>query len=419
LVAGLLVTAPADGAVPAGGTPAATSGVNWPGFRYNAAHLGVTPEKLLSSGNVASLKAGWSAALGANSDTSPAVAAPSGVVRVYAADLSGVASAYDAGSGAASWTFTAGGTAPVIFTSPTVFGGDVYLASATGTLYALNASTGAVVCSFNTGKRIQSSPTVVADPDGSGPVVFVGTEQGGGEWAVYGAGSTHGACSKDWFFNGFTVKPSGTWSSAAYGTDADGTHVVVFGSKDNDDSVYALNAGTGALLWRYQTSNLVDQDVGSSPLVAAPGVNGLTDGATYVEGKDGYVYALDLTKGSLLWKSPVASPGLNVSSPSLVGASLLVGSNAGLYSFNAVSGHLDWRALATTSISSSPAVSGGSGTRVAFVGGLKGNLYAVNVGSGAVLWTGTTTSGFYGSPAVSHGVLYDVDLGGTLHSYTT
>jgi outer membrane protein assembly factor BamB len=54
--------------------------------------------------------------------------------------------------------------------------------------------------------------------------------------------------------------------------------VVYFGSVDG--AVYALEAGTGKLRWRYQT----DGPVASSPVVA--------DGVVYVGSLDGCLYAL-------------------------------------------------------------------------------------------------------------------------------
>ena len=58
--------------------------------------------------------------------------------------------------------------------------------------------------------------------------------------------------------------------------------VVYVGSTDNN--IYALNAGTGALLWKYTTGA-----VQSSPAVA--------NGVVYVGSTDGNVYAFGL-KGS-------------------------------------------------------------------------------------------------------------------------
>jgi outer membrane protein assembly factor BamB len=417
----LAIAVPAAGGV--GGPQAAAAGSNWPAFRFDAAHSGVTPETIINSGNVSTLTAGWTAATGQDSDSSPAVVrnTKTGAVSVYVGDDGGVMHSYNAATGAQLWSYQTTGSPDLIFTSPSVFDGVVYFATNGGTVYAVKASTGRLVCSFSTGKRVQASPTVVSDPDGSGPLVYIGSESNGGEWAIYGAANTHGQCSKDWFFNGFVVPPGGTWSSAAYGTEANGENLVVFGSKDDDDSVYALDAATGSLAWRYQTADKSEEDVGGSPLISAPGVNGLPDGAVYVEGKDRVVYALDLASGALLWSFNIAAVsskgGLCASSPSLVGNTLLVGSNVGVCALNATTGAEDWNALSSDSIASSPAVSGAAGRQVAFVGGLSNDLFALKVATGAVLWTATTTDGFYASPAVSRGVLYDIDRDGTLRSY--
>ena len=58
------------------------------------------------------------------------------------------------------------------------------------------------------------------------------------------------------------------------------------GSKDRDDAVYALNANTGARVWRYQTSTAKLADVGAPPTISPRGRNGFADGVVYVTGKD-------------------------------------------------------------------------------------------------------------------------------------
>ena len=58
----------------------------------------------------------------------------------------------------------------------------------------------------------------------------------------------------------------------------------------NDFNVYALNAGTGALLWKYTTGSYVR----SSPAVA--------NGVVYFGSDDFNVYALNAGTGALLWK---------------------------------------------------------------------------------------------------------------------
>ena len=67
------------------------------------------------------------------------------------------------------WRFTAGDS---VDSSPTVVDGVVYVGSDDGTLYALDAATGAERWRFATGDEVDSSPAVV---DG---VVFVGSEDG-------------------------------------------------------------------------------------------------------------------------------------------------------------------------------------------------------------------------------------------------
>ena len=60
----------------------------------------------------------------------------------------------------------------------------------------------------------------------------------------------------------------------------------------NTAGVYALNAETGAQLWRSPKE-------GSLPVMAAPAV---VDGVVYVNAEDGNLYALDSATGELLWE---------------------------------------------------------------------------------------------------------------------
>ena len=64
--------------------------------------------------------------------------------------------------------------------------------------------------------------------------------------------------------------------------------VVYFGSGDN--YVYAVDAATGALRWKYKTGNVVH----GSPALAG--------GMVYVGSFDTYFYALDAATGILAWK---------------------------------------------------------------------------------------------------------------------
>ena len=406
----------------AGALPAASAGNGWPMFRQGPAHLGVGPGKAIGTQNAATLTPSWTASLSSSSDTSPAVVTDPSTGRqvVYVGGKSGTLSAFSASSGRLLWSYTEPGTGGSIDSSPAVYGGVVYFGSSSGTVYALAESNGALDCTFDAGTQgIQTSPAVVAASDGSGPIVYIGSGSHGGESAIYGVGNTHGACTEEWFFNGFSVAPGGTWSSSAVGVDADRETLVVFGSKDDDDSVYALDAATGSLVWRYRTSTLKEQDVGASPLISAPGANGIADGAVYVEGKDCILYALNLTTGTVLWTSSLATrAGFCVSSAALSGSTLVVGSDQGVYGFAAATGVQLWHALSGTSVPASPTITGGHGAQIVLVAGFAGGLWALSLSSGAVLWTGTpSSSGYYASPTVAGSRIYDVDLSGVLRTF--
>ena len=67
-----------------------------------------------------------------------------------------------------------------------------------------------------------------------------------------------------------------------------GGNTVYFGS--GDGNVYALDAATGVLRWKFHTGNVVH----ASPALAA--------GTLYVGSWDSYFYALDAASGKERWR---------------------------------------------------------------------------------------------------------------------
>jgi outer membrane protein assembly factor BamB len=133
------------------------------------------------------------------------------------------------------------------------------------------------------------------------------------------------------------------------------------GSEDN--SLYALNAQNGALLWRYTTG---DQITLSSPAVA--------DGKVYFGSNDGNIYSLDATDGGVVWKYP--TNGYVVASPAIHGGVVYIGSyDHSLYALNATDGSLLWKFATGGVVSSSVAVANG----LVYFGSADGNLYALNL----------------------------------------
>ena len=97
--------------------------------------------------------------------------------------------------------------------------------------------------------------------------------------------------------------------------------VVYVGSED--DNVYALNASTGALIWKYATGGMI---MVSSPAVA--------DGRVYIGSNDYNVYSLNASNGALIWK--YTTGGYVVSSPAVSNGVVYVGSyDDKIYALNA------------------------------------------------------------------------------------
>ncbi len=418
-------TAPASHRGMAGSTGArqrATGFANWPMFRGDLTHTGVSPETGISTTTASTLTPGWSASLGTASYSSPAVVnlKSLGEPVVFAGGSSGV-SAYQASSGTLLWSFPAGAQ---VNSSPAVLNGVVYFVSTAGTMYALNAKNGALRCSFAIGQFTETSPVVTEDPDGSGPVVYFGTSpslpQQGSEYAIYGPGNTHGSCTQDWAFHGWTIHPGGSWSPPAYGTNANGTPVVVFGSENIDNSVYAINANTGAKIWTYRTSKTTaDNDVGASPTISAPGVNGFADGVVYVLGKDKVTYAFNLTTGALIWQHALAvGTAGDVCGIALVGDTIYVCSDTGVYALNATTGAQVWHVISNRAFYASPAVVGAPGQQVLITMNITGSIYALNLANGNTVYIHNADSaGIWSSPAVSQNTIYITGKDGKLMTF--
>ena len=400
----------------------------WPAFQHDPLHSGVTADTSVGASNASALALKWRTLVGGSGKKPPNVATSPAIVynQTLGKTLAYVGSegstssalvAVDTASGAVVWKYS---VSTKIWASPAVDSNTVYFAGR-NTLYALNATTGKLQCSFNARGDIFSSPTVAA-VDTTGPVVFFGdtgtseSQNAGHEWAINGVGNTAGNCTKKWVFNAFLNKGAngsntGVWSPAAVASDASGRQLVVFGSSQPDDAVYALKAKTGAEVWRFQTAVLgSDDDVGAGPTIGAPGVNGFSGGVVYLDGKDTIEYAVSLLTGKEVWEFNMgADSGIVVncqSTAALVGGLVIVPEGPYLYALNAVSGTRTWRtAAASSDYLSSPAVSGGSGNQVAFIGDLSGVEHGYRVSDGTEVFSDTAGTSITSSAAEAGGLV--------------
>jgi outer membrane protein assembly factor BamB len=188
----------------------------------------------------------------------------------------------------AKWTFHTHGE---ITSSPAIVQGVVYVGSNDGNLYAIDQQTGAEKWKFPTEARIASSPAVanglVYFSSYDGNFYAVNTATGKLQWKFgipgerrFAATHLHGSLpAGETMPDPFDVYLSSPvlWNSAVY-----------FGS--GDGNIYALDAATGNLKWKFQTGNVVH----ASPAIAG--------GKLYIGSWDSYFYALDAATGKDLWR---------------------------------------------------------------------------------------------------------------------
>jgi outer membrane protein assembly factor BamB len=264
---------------------------------------------------------------------------------------------------AMAWKFRTGGK---VFSSPAVYEGSVYVGSNDGRLYALDAATGALRWKFQTRGPVNSSPAVAGKLAYSGSVdgnfYAVDTANGTAAWTFktggerrYAAPGIHGLVPR----SETMPDPYDVFLSSP----AIAGGVVYFGSGDHN--VYALDAMTGALKWKFATGNVVH----ASPAVA--------DGVVYIGSWDRYLYALDAATGALKWKFET-------------------GDDTDIYN--------------QVGIASSAAVADGT----VYFGCRDGHFYAVDALTGRARWKHDNRKGWViASAAVSGGVVYFPTSDGT------
>jgi outer membrane protein assembly factor BamB len=271
-----------------------------------------------------------------------------------------------------------------------------------------------------------SSPTIGTPKGGKPTVYFASIDTGTASGPVYAINVAN--CQVDWAFTDFNTT-SGPWDPISFGTDVNGRSLILFGSADPDQSVYAVDALTGAKVWSFQTPPLAgntDTDVGAGVTVSPPGVNGFADGVAYVPAEDGYVFALDLTTGAVLWQydfgTGLPQIHLSRSTAALSGTRLVFGESGGVMCVNAVTGQPEWT-FSTGSVESisDPVLTGPAAKQVVAVSTLAGAFDVLDASTGALLYQ-YQTPGFSASSfgdvngtlvvAAADGYLYDFAPGG-------
>jgi eukaryotic-like serine/threonine-protein kinase len=234
------------------------------------------------------------------------------------------------------WQFHTGGQ---ILSSPVVVSDTVYFGSNDHQLYAVDLATGAEKWKFKTGGRVASTPAVA-----NGLVFFLSYDSnfyaleaatGGLKWKFATAGE-HRFSAKH--LHG--MEPAAEIMPDPFdfflSSPVVSRGVVYFGS--GDSNVYALDAATGTLQWKFKTGDVVH----SSPAIA--------DETLFIGSWDTYLYALDAATGKEKWRFKTGE---------------------------------DHEIFNQVGIQASPAVANG----VVYFGCRDSKFYAVDAASGKQIWT--------------------------------
>lgn len=163
-----------------------------------------------------------------------------------------------------------------------------------------------------------------------------------------------------------------------------------------DSFLYALEAETGLLLWRYA---LPDASA-SSPVATPTGV--------YISASNGGVYALDPTRGTLLWHQQVHHefPSL----PAITNGLLYVSTSDSVSAFQAADGSRQWHQSIPNLMPFCPVV---TSDRV-YVRSRDGSVLILNAHDGSLLWRTPGRDGGFAFLVATPDVIYLTATGGNL-----
>lgn len=304
------------------------------------------------------------------------------------------------------WKFKTDGA---VISSPAVIDGTAYFGSNDHFLYAVNIADGAQRWKFKTGSRVASSPAAAqgrvyfASYDGN--IYAVDAKNGEQQWKFTTEGERRFA-GRHLHGNDPTGEsmpdPFDFYLSSP--TVVQGTVYVGSG----DGNVYALDAATGALHWKFHTGNVVH----ASPAVA--------NGTLYIGSWDSYFYALDAKSGQERWRFKTGEDhdianqvGIQSSATVADGIVYFGCRDSNLYALDALTGTKKWAYSTKGSwVISTPIAKDGT---LYFTTSDSGLFLAVDAKSGVLKYSLSFHHWpMFSSPAIAGGNLYIGSNAGTL-----
>jgi outer membrane protein assembly factor BamB len=305
------------------------------------------------------------------------------------------------------WTFPTGAR---IMSSPVMKGNTIYFGSDDGSVYAVDATEGRQLWKYATRGAVASSPAIDGDTlyamSYDGHFYAIGATTGALRWKFktggerrFEARGLHGYTpSNQTFFDPFDVY----LSSAVV---AEGN--VYFGS--GDGNLYALDAKSGELKWKFKTGDVVH----SSPAYSG--------GVLYFGSWDSNFYAVDAKTGAERWRFHAGEDALMhnqvgfQSSAAVVDGTVYVGCrDSNLYAIDAATGKEKWKFNNAGSwVITSPAVAGG---KVIFATSDSSLYHVLDAQTGKPVAKQEGKAFMFGSPAVAGNIVYQPVTNGTVEA---
>lgn len=374
-----------------------------PAIAGDTMYFGSTDGKLYAV-NVRSGAEIWAVQTEGRVTSSPAVSD----TTVYFPSYDGFFYALDAATGKLRWKFKTGGERrysathlhghnppdevmpdpfDVYLSSPAFSNGAVYFGSGDGTVYALDAITGALRWSFKTGDVVHSSPAV------ANGLVYVGS------WDTFLYALDEKTGELRWQFQ-TGADPQYHNQMGIQSSPVVAHGVVYFGCRDN--KVYAVDALKGTKLW--------SRDNDGSWVNSSPAVDG--NDLWYATGDTNRVEEVDARTGASR-KSVAIGPWYFFSSPAVTPNKVYIGSWDGrLYAIDRRAGSISWTFQTNGSRQNLSQFVKPDGKRKFYIDGSNGFYDDLVSSVGAQFRMGS----FLSSPVVRAGVLYIGSTDGNLYA---
>ena len=356
----------------------------WAEYQNNPARTGLSAEELAAG----ALTESWSVDLaGQILFASPVVSAG----RVFIAFDNGRLNALDLDDGSTLWTFTTGAS---FRSTPAVVDGKVYVGGGdSGQLHALDAATGEPLWSYATGDRLTyTAPTVV-----DGTVYFgTGWGEGNGGW-LYALDAATGSLRWKAFVGAQIYFAPAVGGGRVYAASYDAQRLAAF------------DAASGEELWSLTRS--------TDSFAAMPTYDGerLYVATNNFDTGAGSVLAVDAATGELVWEAAGHGDAAG-NAPVVFGDLVVAGSSANNWvaAYDRATGEREWVQPIGAAVSNSQLAADG-----VLVGGSQQDhrVWALDAYSGDVLWDDTVADNVLSAPALADGRLVLADRAGGIHAY--